>query len=46
VYTVITAIVGSTGGPGLHAVLGGAAAIVFAGCLLWLVRSLPSPAPA
>ena len=43
VYTVITALVGTTGGRQMNIVLGGVAAVVFAGTILWLVRSLPAP---
>lgn len=42
VYTVITALVGTTGGREVTLILGGVAAPVFVGCILWLRWSLPA----
>jgi membrane protease YdiL (CAAX protease family) len=42
VYTVLTAVVGTIGGRDVNLMLGGAAALIFAGCMFWLHRSLPA----
>ena len=46
VYTVLTSVVGTISSREINMILGAVAAVVFAGAILWLVRSLPAPAGA